>query len=192
MSLAWNSVQVANITVAALIPLTVAFLGLLVARAGRRLETVQWANQVVVTRRLQVFDQVSKGLNQLLCFGTFVGRWKELTPERVIDVKRSLDEIMYANRLLFSDQLFDAYRDFMNVMFAMYAAKGGDALIRAPIASKWGNRSDLPWWHEKNRAEFFESKPSSVDQIIESYAALSTLFREDLYVSHDGRRLIES
>ena len=55
----------------ALTPLTVAALGIFIARASRRIEQVQWANQTVVTRRLDIFGQLAPGLNQLLCFATF-------------------------------------------------------------------------------------------------------------------------
>ena len=41
--------------------------------------------------------QVAPKLNQLLCFGTFVGRWKEITPEQATGLKRHLDETMYAS-----------------------------------------------------------------------------------------------
>jgi len=73
----------------------------------------------------------------LLCFATFVGRWKEVQPLEAIGLKRKLDETMYANRLLFSDALFDAYREFMAALFAMYATVGADAHLRAPIDSQW-------------------------------------------------------
>jgi hypothetical protein len=64
-------VPIATLAVEALTPLTVAGLGLFIVRAGRRIEQVQWANQIVVTRRLEIFAQVAPGLNQLLCFATF-------------------------------------------------------------------------------------------------------------------------
>ena len=75
--MAWNAYEVATLAVTALTPVTVAGLGFFVARTGRRLEQVQWANQTVITRRLEIFGQVAPKLNQLLCFATFVGSWKE-------------------------------------------------------------------------------------------------------------------
>src|ERR1022692_4663720 len=78
MASAWNSLQYATLAVDALTPLTVAGLGYFVARTSRRLEQVQWANQTVVTRRLEIFSEIAPALNKLLCFATFVGRWKEI------------------------------------------------------------------------------------------------------------------
>jgi hypothetical protein len=100
-----SSLQIATLAVEALTPLTVAGLGIFVARAGRRIEAVQWANQTVVTRRLDIFAKLAPCLNQLLCFATFVGGWKEIQPTQAIAIKRQLDETMYANKVLFSGEL---------------------------------------------------------------------------------------
>ena len=118
MADSWSSVQVATLVVDALTPIAVAGLGIFLARASRRLEQVQWANQTVVTRRLEIFADIAPDLNKLLCFATFVGGWKELEPATVIAIKRRVDETMYANRVLFSPPLFDAYRHFMATLFA--------------------------------------------------------------------------
>ena len=57
MASQWNSLQVATLAVAAVTPLTVAAVGYYFARASQRLEHVQWANQTVITRRLEIFGQ---------------------------------------------------------------------------------------------------------------------------------------
>ena len=185
----WNSLQVATLAVAALTPVTVAAVGFYFARASQRLEHVQWANQTVITRRLEIFSQVAPWLNQLLCFATFVGRWKETKPIEAIGLKRQLDETMYANRLLFSDELFEAYREFMATQFAMYATTGADAHLRAPIDSKWGDRRKLPWWTEGMEILFSVDNPASMDDIQAAYEVLTERFRDDLYVTHEHKLL---
>jgi hypothetical protein len=185
MSSEWNGVQVATLAIAAVTPLTVAAVGFYFARASQRLEHIQWANQTVITRRLDIFSQVAPWLNQLLCFATFVGRWKETQPLEAIGLKRKIDEAMYANRLLFSDELFEAYRAFMAAMFAMYATTGADAHLRAPIDSKWGDRRKLAWWKEPMEGLFSTDKPSSMDDIQAAYELLTDRFRDDLYVTHE-------
>src|SRR5579859_7451623 len=146
MADSWNSVQIVTLVVDALTPITVAGLGVFFARASRRIEQVQWANQTVVTHRLAIFAELAPGLNQLLCFATFVGSWKEIDPKQAIVIKRKLDQTMYANKVLFSDGLFNAYHRFMITLFAMFATTGADAKVRAPIDSQWGDRRDLNWW----------------------------------------------
>ena len=155
----WTSVQIVTVGVAALTPLTVAALGYFVARAGQRIGQMQWANQTVVARRLDIFKEVAPQINRLLCFATFVGAWKEITPRDAIAVKRKLDETMYANRVLFSDQFFGSYQLFMVTLFAMYATTDADAHVRAPIDSVLGRpaqhglvggRDGKPVQHERH------------------------------------------
>jgi hypothetical protein len=163
-----------------------------VARAGRRLERVQWANQTVITRRLDIFGEVAPKLNRLLCFATFVGGWKEIQPLLAIELKREADVIMYANRVLFSNELFEAYREFMATLFEMYAVTGADALLRAPIDSKWGDRRKLRWWNPHMESLFSKDKPGSMDDIQAAYERLGERFRADLYVTHDRALLSAS
>jgi hypothetical protein len=193
MASSWSSLQIATIAVDALTPITVAALGVVFARTSRRTDQVQWANQTVVTRRLDIFSQLAPGLNQLLCFATFVGGWKELLPNQAIAIKRNLDETMYANRVLFSDQLFVAYHQFMTCLFAMYATTDADAHLRAQIASKWGDRRNMPWWTEDTMARLFSSAdPASIDDIQAAYDRLTQRFRAELYVTHQAQPLLST
>jgi hypothetical protein len=150
---------------------------------------VQWANQTVVTHRLNVFDKLAPGLNQLLCFATFVGSWKEIDPRKAIAIKRDLDQIMYANKVLFSAELFAAYHRFMSVLFAMFSTTGADAKVRAPIESNWGSRRDLRWWDDA-MSDLFSNDAVSVKEIQDAYDELSQQFRADLYVTSQGRPLL--
>ena len=189
MADSWNSVQIVTLVVDALTPITVVVLGVLFTRASRRIEQVQWANQTVVTHRLNVFDKLAPGLNQLLCFATFVGSWKEIDPRKAIAIKRDLDQIMYANKVLFSDELFAAYHRFMTVLFAMFSTTGADAKVRAPIESNWGSRRDLRWWDDA-MSDLFSNDAVSVKEIQDAYDELSQQFRADLYVTSQGRPLL--
>ena len=186
----WSSVQVATLVVDALTPIAVAGLGIFLARASRRLEQVQWANQTVVTRRLEIFADIAPDLNKLLCFATFVGGWKEIEPATVIAIKRRLDETMYANRILFSPPLFEAYRHFMTTLFATWTVVGADARLRAPIESKWGDRRALRWWNDAMVHLFSTDDPVGYDVIQKAYDQLAERFRADLYVTRQNQPLL--
>ena len=192
MAASGNSVQIVTLIVSALTPITVVVLGVVLARASRRIEQVQWANQTVVTRRLDIFDKLAPGLNQLLCFAAFVGGWKDIGPAQAIGIKRTLDEIMYANRVLFSEELFAAYHRFMSTLFAMYATTGADAKVKAPIESKWGSRRNLPWWADQMSALFSTDNVASIEDIQAAYDELGRQFRADLYVTRQARPLLAS
>ena len=185
----WNILEVAQLVLAALMPLALLGLGLLVARNTRRLDSLQRANQALVARRLELFGQVAPKLNRLLCFMAFVGRWKEITPADVLTLKRDVDEVMYVNRLLFSDALFAAYQAFMARLFAMYATVDGDALIRARISTNLGDRRNLPWWRPLMVDMFAKDHICEPAEAQLVYDNLSVAFREDLYVTDLTRPL---
>jgi hypothetical protein len=190
MADSWNSVQIVTVIVAALTPVTVLVLGVIFARASRKIEQVQWANQTVVTHRLDVYDKLAPGLNRLLCFATFVGGWKEIEPRQAIAIKRELDETMYAYKVLFSDELFAAYHRFMTVLFDMFGTTGADAKVRAPIESKWGSRRDQSSWWNDALSALFTDDPAGLDEIQAAYDGLSRQFRADLYVTRQARPLL--
>jgi hypothetical protein len=189
MADSWSSVQIVTLIVDALTPITVVILGVIFARASRKIEQVQWANQTVVTRRVEIFDKLAPGLNQLLCFATFVGVWKEIDPRKAIEIKRDLDQTMYANKVLFSDELFKAYQQFMATLFDMFGTIGADARVRAPIMSTLGSRRDLRWWND-TISRLFTDEPVNLEEIRAAYDALGEQFRADLYVPHQARPLL--
>lgn len=188
----WTSLAIANLMVGLLVPVTVVGLGFFVSRLQRRVEAVQWANQTVVTHRVELFMQVAPKLNQLLCFATFVGRWKEIHPEQAVTLKRDLDEIMYANRVLFSDELFAAYQAFMATLFDVYASVDADAPLRARIATALGDRRNLAWWHESMTGCFSATNPSTIDEVHAAYDTLGQRFRADLCVTHAAKVLLST
>lgn len=182
-SSSWTSLAIVNLAVSALIPIAVVGVGYIVSRATRRLESVQWANQTVVQRRLDIFQQVAPKLNRLLCFAVFVGSWKEVTPADAIRLKREADEIMYVNRVLFSPELFEAYLAFTRTLFELYARTDDNAALRVAIRSPLGNRRNLDWWDESMEKEFSTSDVPSLDEVHATHDALSERFRRDLYIT---------
>ena len=178
-----SGMEAAKLVVDALTPLAVLAVGYVLNNRLRRVEQAQWANQNVITRRLSIFGDVAPKLNRLLCFATFVGSWKEVQPKQVVALKRALDETMYSNRLLFSDELFAAYQRFMATMFAMFATVDADAPLRAPISHPGlGDRRNLAWWDRGLEACFSIDNPASLEEIRYAYEDLSRHFRGDLHV----------
>lgn len=185
-----TGLEVAKLAVDALTPLAVVAVGYVLNRRLRQVEQVQWANQTVISRRVEIFTEVAAKLNRLLCFATFVGRWKEITPAQAVGLKRDLDETMYANRVLFSDELFAAYQAFMRTLFAMYASTGADAPLRVPLNTVIGDRRKLPWWQDIMLRYFSTDDPASLDEMYKAYDVLAQRFRADLYVTHTGAPLL--
>lgn len=190
----WTSLEIVKLAVSAMIPLAVVYAGYFVSRATRRLETLQWANQTVIKRRLEIFTEVAPKLNRLLCFAILVGSWKDVTPADAVRLKREIDEIMHVNRALFSPALFDAYITFIQTLFESYRRRGSDALLRVPIRNRRTlvDRRNLDWWDDSMKRDFSTSNISSAEEVQEAFDALNERFRWDLYVTREELSLPES
>lgn len=69
----WNSLEIAKLAVAALTPLVVAAIGLVVVRATKRIEAGQWINQKLVEKRIALLGDALPQLNDLYCYFVYVG-----------------------------------------------------------------------------------------------------------------------
>jgi hypothetical protein len=137
----WNSLEITRLAIDILTPLSVTALGWLISRRLKQLELVQWTNQKLIEKRLDIYDRIAPLLNRLLCFYTWVGDWKEISPDDVIHTKRELDKTLHIYRHLFDDGVYFAYQDFVHVLFETHAGAGLDAKIRSLIESPDGDRA---------------------------------------------------
>lgn len=137
----WSSLEIVRLAVDILTPLSVTALGWLISRRLKRLELVQWTNQKLIEKRLDIYDRIAPLLNRLLCFYTWVGDWKDISPDEVIRTKRELDKTLHLYRHLFDDGVYLAYQDFMRALFETHAGAGLDAKIRSHIESPDGDRA---------------------------------------------------
>ncbi|AOI72385.1 hypothetical protein WI73_13125 [Burkholderia ubonensis] len=137
----WNSLEIVKLVLGVLTPLSVACLGWLVARRLKRLELVQWTNQKLIEKRLALYDAVAPLLNQLLCFYTWIGHWKDISPDDVIRAKRELDRTFHIYRYLFGDDVYDAYHTYIHALFETHTGAGQDARIRSLIEAPNGDRT---------------------------------------------------
>jgi hypothetical protein len=65
-----------------------------------------------------------------MCYFTFIGGWKQLSPPEMIVIKRSLDRDFYSALPLFSPGCEAAYTKFMQTCFSMFGEWGDDARLR--------------------------------------------------------------
>lgn len=183
----WTSLEITKLVISVMTPVAVVVLGILVQRATARIERAQWANQKVIEYRLEVFERVAPKLNRLLCFYTFVGPWKELSPPDVMKIKREIDEEVHVNRILFSREFFDTYLRFMELLFRMYATPGRDALIRAFVQTELGDRRLLGWWEPSHETWFAREDIPSLADVRAAYEDLAERFRIELYIPTAAR-----
>ena len=126
----WNSLEIAKLIASSATPLLILCLGVVIQQAVRRIEAVQWANRRIVEKRLEVYDTLAPLLNDLLCYFSYVGNWKELTPPQVVAAKRALDKRVHLAAPLFSPGFLGLYNEFIHLCFSTYNGMGEDAKLR--------------------------------------------------------------
>lgn len=89
--------EITKLAVAALTPVAVALLGLWLNRHLKRLEHLQWANQKIIEKRLEVYSKLAPVLNDLYCYLDYIGDWKHKYPIAILGLKRSADREFYVS-----------------------------------------------------------------------------------------------
>jgi hypothetical protein len=172
----WNSLEVAKLVVGALTPVAVVLLGLWVSRATRRVEASQWVNQKLIEKRIRLLEEALPRLNDMYCYFTWIGNWKEQSPSDVIQCKRALDKLFFANQSFFSADALAAYRSFTRALFRTYAAPGVDAQLRTAVQSPDGSRiTSYPGTWEPQWSSMFAAGKDQVERtaVEEQYRALT-------------------
>ena len=150
----WSSLEIVKVVIAALVPISVAVLGIIVALLARRAQQREWVNQKLIERRIGLVDEIGPLLNRLYCYYTFRGDWKETTPPEVIEIKRKLDRAVYSALPFITEQIRTAYNSYIDTLYATWNAPGTDARLLTTIDSKDGNRRTvlagtwLPEWSD--------------------------------------------
>lgn len=108
----WNSLEIAKLLAGLLTPTAIAVLGIYIHRVTKRFEYLQWRNQKLIERRLAIYDDLAPQLNDLRCYFTYVGSWKELDPPAVVALKRTIDKKIHLAAPLFSVLFFFGVHGF--------------------------------------------------------------------------------
>ncbi|HEY8163689.1 MAG TPA: hypothetical protein VIF34_15680 [Methylocystis sp.] len=178
---AWTWLEIAKLTVGIITPLTVAFLGILIHRATKRFEHAQWRNQKLIEKRLAIYDLLAPELNDLYCYFTYVGGWRDLDPPTVVALKRTVDKKIYLAAPLFSQEFFLAGMAFQDQCFETFNGWGTDARLKTKFQRrKEARRTD---WRDEWDA-CFSDKISELDDIKSTYKQLMAAFARDIEV-HD-------
>lgn len=120
-------------------PIVVAALGIVFATRANR-------SQSLLAARIEYYKALTPELNILMCYMTFIGRWRDYSPPDIVDLKRRLDHSFFCAAPLFSDPVRDSYDKFMALCFQTFNLWGQDALIRSsPYRREQSWRGPQPW-----------------------------------------------
>lgn len=125
----WNSLEILKLVVAASTPLIVILIGLLLNQKLKKFEHRQWRNQKLIEKRLTIYDEIAPLLNDLLCYFTFVGYWRDCKPDEIVKLKRTLDKKLYLAKPIFSDDFFDEAMAFIDACYKPFQGWGVDAKL---------------------------------------------------------------
>jgi len=180
--------EIAKLIVSALTPLVVIIIGLWISRSLKRLEYLQWTNQRITEKRIRIFEELAPLLNDLLCYFTFVGCWKELNPPDVVQQKRKMDRIVHVNAPLFSKEFVKRYNEFINACYSTYAGWGQDAKLRTMV----GRRKEVAGneWNSTWDTCFADVNDCSDPKLVRTtYVSLMSGFSEELGVGLDSHHV---
>jgi len=176
---AWSWLEVAKLLASVLTPVALAALGVYVHRVTKRFEHVQWRSQKLIEKRLSVYEDLAPLFNDLLCYFTYVGCWRDLDPLDVVALKRSIDKQIHVAAPLFSATFFEACMAFQDLCFETYNGWGQDALLRTEaFRRKEGRPQD--WKAEWENC--FSADAAEPNAVRTAYARVMKAFSEDIGV----------
>jgi hypothetical protein len=172
-----------ELVVGLLTPVAILVLGIWATGLAEHFKAGIWANQKVIEKRIAVYDELAPLLNDLYCYYSFVGHWKELAPPRILEIKRELDKKVYINASLFSRDFRPFYNTFIHLCFQTFVGANLDAKLRTLKVSKDGNREEaFPGTWDVNWDKKFsdEAECYTKAQIKDAYNKLMDRFSSEL------------
>ena len=157
---AWNSLEVTKLIVGALTPLTVALLGIRVARATRRLEASQWVNQKLIEKRIDLLEEILPLPQRPVLLLRMDWELERAISGRCDPTQTRTGQSILCQPAFFSASTITAYQEFTRILFKTHAAPGVDALLRTTIESHDGSRMKAypGAWKPEWTAMFAEDK----------------------------------
>jgi hypothetical protein len=173
----WTWLEVAKLVAGLFTPGALAILGIHIHRITKRVEHIQWRNQKLIEKRLAVYDELAPLLNDLLCYFTYVGCWKELDPPVVISMKRQVDKKVHLAATLFSAEWFAACEAYQKLCFEAYRGWGRDAALRTNYQRRQEARA-RDWNIEWNN--YFSDAVSDPKAVRKAYNRVMEAFARDI------------
>lgn len=176
----WTWLEVVKLASGLFIPLTVAGVGIYIHRITKQFEHVLWRSQKLIEKRIQVYDDLMPIFNDLLCYFSYVGNWKEIDPPEVIGLKRIVDKKIHVSAPLFGPEFYLACMDFQNTCFSSINGWGLNAQLRTHFHRRRDARPED--WNE-DWEKCFSDRRSEPAVVRAAYARLVAVFSSELGVN---------
>jgi len=180
----WTSLEITRLVAQAATPIAVAVLGFYLTRLAKRFELTQWRNQRLIDKRIAVYEDLAPDLNDLLCYFTYVGSWKELTPRDIVALKRRIDKKVYLAAPLFAAGFLKRNAAFLHLCYATNQGWGVDAKLKTGFAHR-KNAAGANWKPEWE-ACFTALTDDAAEQraIRDAYWAIMATFSDEIGIAN--------
>jgi hypothetical protein len=173
----WNSLKIVVIIIAILGPIIIVFLVLRMNRMKKRLINEHQTNQRLVEKRIEIYDRIGPKLNDIFCFFSYTGNWKELTPMDIMRLKRDLDKDISSNTPLFSDDLIARYNSFILLCFVSHSGWEHEEKIKSLYELRQEN---IPEWNDDWIPYFDPNNVAEAIKLKERYDELMKYFKKEM------------
>lgn len=172
--------EIAKLAAGLLTPAAIGAGGIYIHRITKQFEHTQWRSQKLIEKRLAVYDDMAPGLNDILCYFTYVGSWRDTAPADIVQLKRKLDKAFHLASPLFSNDFFEAYKTFQECCFRTYMGWGQDPKLRTLYVRRQEALAES-WKTEWNTC--FSDKPTPPEEIRAAYKRVMDAFAHDIGVN---------
>jgi hypothetical protein len=185
----WNSLEIVKLIISAATPIIVAILAFQFNHLIKKREKMQWTNQKIIEKRIEFYDLIVPELNDLLCYYSFIGNWKDLLPKDIIAKKRLLDKKVNIYAPLFSEEVLIKYNSFINLCFDSFTGWGHDAKIKSTFKRrKQCNPNWSDEWDDYFSSDYIKRHKEDktikkdIESIREQYLSLLENLKTDLEI----------
>ena len=172
--------EIAKLISALFTPVALAIFGIYVHRVTKRFEHLQWRSQKLVEKRLEVFDDLAADLNDLLCYFTYVGSWRDFDPPMIVGMKRKIDKKIHLACPLFGKEFFSSCQEFQSLCFETYNGWGEDAKLRT---QSWRRRDARGQTWRQEWDACFSDEVSDAEEIQHAYTNVMMVLARDIGVN---------
>ena len=178
----WTWIEVAKLIATLFTPITIAIFSIVIHRITKRFEHSQWRSQKLIEKRLNIYDDLSPHFNDLLCYFTYVGTWKEMAPSSIVSLKRTMDKKIHLATPLFSRSFYDACSKFQVLCFEMHGSWKDSPLLRTHMERR---KEAYPKEWQEDWNICFGSSPTPLTDIKNAYVKVMESFAREIGV-HDS------
>jgi hypothetical protein len=166
-------------------PLAVIVVGYFLNRQLKRVEDQQWRSQQLIKERLGYYREIAEPLNDLMCYFSFIGSWKDHSPPAIVAKKRALDRTFHTLSPFFGAESVHAYNRFMDECFDTYRGWGADPRLKTGFARrKLASATWRPEWEAMFTYDENRTVPREVlEQIKQCYNEVLARLVSDIQVA---------